>query len=100
MIEDCPICLENVSEADSNTSSCGHRFHDQCLTTWLMTSNTCPMCRTNLDETETEYNNRLMVHYQELEAINNEILRRNNIRSYFEAVAKRNNEFLAAQSVN
>ena len=103
MNEDCPICLEKVSEADSKTS-CGHSFHEQCLTTWFMTSNTCPMCRTKLEESnedalkirnasdETEYNNRIMVRNQELEAISYEIQRRINNRLYFEQFVTKYNE--------
>ena len=99
MIEDCPICLENVSEADF-TTSCGHCFHAQCLTEWLMTSNTCPMCRTNLNE--ADYNNRIMVMNQEIEATNTEIQRRINLQLSFEPFVTRYNEIfdrLAAEEI-
>lgn len=33
--DECPVVWGN----------CGHSFHLQCITTWLATRSTCPMCR-------------------------------------------------------
>jgi anaphase-promoting complex subunit 11 len=35
--DECPVVL----------GKCGHCFHLQCVTTWLSTRQTCPMCRSN-----------------------------------------------------
>lgn len=35
--DECPVVL----------GRCGHCFHLQCVTTWLSTRSTCPMCRSN-----------------------------------------------------
>ena len=28
--------------------TCGHIFHGSCISTWMMTNNTCPFCRMKL----------------------------------------------------
>ncbi len=45
--QDCPICL-SVIAVDSVASrlSCGHVFHNECITQWIGKSPTCPLCRT------------------------------------------------------
>lgn len=47
----CPICLENYKEGDnvcmSRNEKCSHVFHLSCIKGWLMTCNSCPMCRTD-----------------------------------------------------
>ena len=40
----CSICLENVQEG-RQTLPCGHEFHDECLSEWLVSQDTCPVCR-------------------------------------------------------
>ncbi|KAF2745574.1 hypothetical protein M011DRAFT_128875 [Sporormia fimetaria CBS 119925] len=50
----CAICLEGSSSANSmHTLRCTHAFHEECLTEWMMSSNTnstrCPMCRADID---------------------------------------------------
>jgi len=44
---ECAICMEtggNFAQLD-----CKHKFHTDCISTWLVQSVTCPCCRTNLD---------------------------------------------------
>ena len=42
----CCICLENYEEGDSlRVLNCKHHFHKQCLDTWLLRNNSCPLCR-------------------------------------------------------
>jgi hypothetical protein len=43
---ECCICLTNYVENDElNKLKCTHMFHKKCLMTWLMTNQTCPICR-------------------------------------------------------
>jgi hypothetical protein len=51
----CCICIENFKNGDSMvTTPCGHIMHNKCLTNWLITNNSCPMCRFTLGE-DTEF---------------------------------------------
>lgn len=46
---ECTICLEKLSPGDSALRiPCGHLFHEDCVRTWLQSSNQCPMCRYEL----------------------------------------------------
>ena len=47
----CSICLEKVGKRGVSTI-CHHRFHDKCLSPWLINHPTCPYCRTELIEYE------------------------------------------------
>ncbi|CAH2303072.1 E3 ubiquitin- ligase RNF181 [Pelobates cultripes] len=48
-VEVCCICLIAFStEKESLRLHCGHRFHTQCILTWLADHVTCPYCRTEL----------------------------------------------------
>ena len=59
---ECTICLLNYTEETKKTTECNHTFHDECIGRWLQTNNSCPLCRTVLnqqkqtehDETDTE----------------------------------------------
>jgi len=48
-MNDCPICLDPLRE-NIYTLQCNpnHQFHRSCITTWLQTNSTCPLCRTNI----------------------------------------------------
>jgi hypothetical protein len=44
--EECPICLEPLSETTSTTvSCCKKQFHATCLLKCVKQNNTCPLCR-------------------------------------------------------
>ena len=48
--ESCAVCMANMSENNSRTLECGHKFHSRCLERWKRRSSTCPMCRTPFDQ--------------------------------------------------
>ena len=62
MSNECTICLLQYTEETKKTTECNHIFHDECIGRWLQTNNSCPLCRTvlnqqkqtGLDETDTE----------------------------------------------
>ena len=48
----CPICLVDL-EGEAMQMPCGHHFHDACLTKWLRSHNTCPVCRATIEASDT-----------------------------------------------
>lgn len=51
--EECTICLEAFQHRETiKELPCGHRYHCECLKSWLTTSATptCPLCRARLDD--------------------------------------------------
>ena len=44
----CVICLENISEKNSCTTECSHRFCCDCLLRSAQTNTNCPLCRHQL----------------------------------------------------
>ena len=46
---DCPICFNNLNDSPIITTNCNHKFHAECLQSWQLIRNTCPLCRANLD---------------------------------------------------
>jgi hypothetical protein len=48
---DCPICLEIIGETNCMVTSCGHKFHSNCIITAVMQSgrSDCPCCRRNMN---------------------------------------------------
>lgn len=47
-IDDCPICYEPFTDTTNGQvlyTICGHKFHNNCLSKWCDTHNTCPICR-------------------------------------------------------
>ena len=39
---DCCICFDEKSDCITN---CKHQFHKSCITTWIRTNASCPLCR-------------------------------------------------------
>ena len=45
---DCPICREPLRKSSVQHYKCGRCFHHDCLRQWLLTADTCPICRANI----------------------------------------------------
>ncbi|OLN95776.1 putative RING finger protein P32A8.03c [Colletotrichum chlorophyti] len=55
---ECTICIDDFKEGDDATVlPCKHWFHDQCVVMWLKEHNTCPICRTPIEEPSSRNNN-------------------------------------------
>ena len=48
-LSDAPAVDENKPETTVRIKACGHVFGRECITEWLHTSTTCPMCRISLE---------------------------------------------------
>ncbi|KAF7851889.1 hypothetical protein BT93_L2030 [Corymbia citriodora subsp. variegata] len=46
----CPICME-AFRGDNKQASCGHIYHEPCITTWLSLGGSCPLCRCDIVST-------------------------------------------------
>ncbi|KAG9441698.1 hypothetical protein H6P81_017552 [Aristolochia fimbriata] len=52
--ESCAICFEEFKDSKKKKklavteTPCSHLFHSDCLSPWLMTATTCPLCRSTL----------------------------------------------------
>ena len=45
----CTVCCDSINVgAKGMFMPCGHIYHPDCLTPWLETQNTCPVCRFEL----------------------------------------------------
>ena len=53
-VETCSICL-NELKSSIRILTCSHKFHQNCVNTWLEENDTCPLCRTR-QEPEGEGN--------------------------------------------
>ena len=59
MVTTCSICLSNLG-VNYSSLECTHCFHSLCIDRWRQTSNTCPMCRS---EIVINNNNNLLQNY-------------------------------------
>lgn len=48
----CPVCKEEVQQGEvmALVPVCVHSFHMTCIVQWLVTSMTCPICRSRIDQ--------------------------------------------------
>jgi hypothetical protein len=57
----CVICLEDSPINTLTKLACNHYFDAACIFTWLLESNTCPVCKANPEELRKK-NNDLLWH--------------------------------------
>jgi len=43
--EECCICMDIGNNSEWSILQCGHKFHGQCISQWLRSNQTCPICR-------------------------------------------------------
>ena len=49
----CTVCCDNITVGSKGMfMPCGHVYHPDCLTPWLESNNTCPVCRFELPTQE------------------------------------------------
>ncbi|XP_059486941.1 E3 ubiquitin-protein ligase RNF181-like [Neocloeon triangulifer] len=54
--EQCSVCLKNYDEDDPcRMMPCKHKFHQNCIFTWLKQTNSCPICRKELPTDDPDY---------------------------------------------
>lgn len=63
----CVICLDIIN-GPHVTTPCNHKMHNKCLTQWLLTEDTCPLCRHDIGEKNNQEN-----YYEDNEFIRWEI---------------------------
>ncbi|KAL6964912.1 RING-type E3 ubiquitin transferase [Sarracenia purpurea var. burkii] len=59
---DCAVCLAKFEPNDQLRllPLCCHAFHTQCIDAWLMSNQTCPLCRSTVHPTETDVLNKIL----------------------------------------
>ena len=50
----CVICLDIINGSHV-TTPCNHKMHNKCLTQWLLTEDTCPLCRHDIGIKSSNY---------------------------------------------
>ena len=48
-IIDCSICFEELNNEEEYVLNCNHKYHRDCISRWLHTNPTCPLCRQPVD---------------------------------------------------
>lgn len=46
--EECCICMDSDNKNSWTILPCCHKFHSQCISIWLHTNQTCPICRLHI----------------------------------------------------
>ncbi len=41
----CSVCNENFEHCEKIKTKCGHEFHMDCISEWLIKKDNCPLCR-------------------------------------------------------
>jgi hypothetical protein len=56
---ECSICIDDIAEGDTALFlPCKHWFHEKCVVMWLKEHNTCPICRTPIEQRNPGSNER------------------------------------------
>jgi len=44
IVDECPICFEDINDIKNVTLQCTHRFHVDCIDEWKKMKSECPLC--------------------------------------------------------
>jgi hypothetical protein len=92
--DDCPICIESISDETEIPLECGHLIHKECLIPTNI--HICPMCRQDMKQNEIDYifgqNHQHYNHYNQnsfiqfdfVQIVNEDISMYNNQEHYFQ----------------
>lgn len=65
---ECSICMETIGFSAMYTTSCGHKFHKNCISSWTNVVESCPICRTDIISEDEQF---AISHINALFNINN-----------------------------
>ncbi len=54
IMNQCSICFEELSNLIKKLE-CNHNFHDNCIDTWTLYKNNCPLCRNIIKNVKINY---------------------------------------------
>ncbi|GAA0144474.1 ubiquitin-protein ligase [Lithospermum erythrorhizon] len=59
---DCAVCLSKFKRKETLRllPLCCHAFHTQCIDAWLLSNQTCPLCRSTVYPTDTDLLNKIL----------------------------------------
>ncbi|XP_016482302.1 E3 ubiquitin-protein ligase ATL4-like [Nicotiana tabacum] len=59
---DCAVCLSKFESHDQLRllPLCCHAFHRECIDTWLLTNQSCPLCRSTVAPTDADVLNKIL----------------------------------------
>ncbi len=61
--DNCPICLNSLTDSEFQTTQCGHSFHKNCFDQLKKKGfDTCPMCRASLTLAKVRKNDNAVVN--------------------------------------
>ena len=78
----CSICFETIGNYDKKSLNCNHSFHRNCINTWLIERDTCPLCRAS--QTTREPLVREDTFISALNRLSSSASRRNHIYNRYE----------------
>ena len=65
---ECVICLDPIN-GPHVTTPCNHKMHNKCLTQWLLTEDTCPLCRHDIGIKSSSYDEEHDPEFIQLENV-------------------------------
>ena len=68
---DCPICIDSLTNATQHTTSCGHTYHKTCIEKWLTGHSNCPLCRAQIvAQPQSSWQSRQLQRLEEVQRQN------------------------------
>jgi hypothetical protein len=72
--DDCPVCMDTISETTEIPLECGHWVHKECLK--MSIKHICPMCRQPMYQNEIDYvfgkvNTNVIINFENIHMYNN-----------------------------